>query len=78
MPATPPSEEDSSEIKQVFKNQRCMDEEENRAKNGEELDEDLERDFLEVRIPHVIPDEYKNDSDESISFSDNIIAERCC
>ena len=43
-----------------------------------ELEEDLEENFLEGRIQYVIQARYNSDSDESISFSDNIIAEECC
>ena len=49
-----------------------------REENEEGLEDNLEGDFLKGRTQHVIPARYETDSDESISFLDNIITEGCC
>ena len=64
MQAHLPSEEDSSEIEQIFKTHRAKDEEE----NGDELEGDVEGYFPKGKTHHVIPTGYESDSDEPISF----------
>ena len=46
--------------------------------NKEEDKEYSERDFLQSRPKNVIPARYKSESDESITFPNDVIAMRCC
>ena len=73
----PPSEEDGSEIKQIFETQETQDKEEKGEDNGEGLQDDLEGYFLKGRTQQVIPAGYESASDGSF-ISDNIRAEGCC
>ena len=59
------SEEDNSKIKQILETQETQEDEEHEA-NEEGIEEVLEGDFLNYKIPHIIPTGYESDSEESL------------